>query len=82
MNQLLDSLRFVPNIELALRVYGHQKPYPPQDCDDSRLEVPFASGNATRIQDALKNITPEALHRSRVHSNFAPTISRSPARIS
>ncbi len=58
MNQLLDSLRFVPNIELALRVYGHQKPYPPQDCDDSRLEVPFASGNATRIQDALKNITP------------------------
>ena len=23
MNQLLDSLRFVPNIELALRVYGH-----------------------------------------------------------
>src|SRR5690242_11421425 len=37
MNQLMDSLRDVPDLELALRVYGHQKPFPPQDCDDSRL---------------------------------------------
>src|SRR4051812_36689347 len=37
MNQLLDSLRYIPNLQLALRVYGHQKPFPPQDCDDTRL---------------------------------------------
>ncbi|MFM8432795.1 MAG: hypothetical protein ACKOA1_08370, partial [Bacteroidota bacterium] len=54
MNQLLDSLRYIPNLELALRVYGHQKNYPPQDCDDSRLEVPFSKGNISQIQDVLK----------------------------
>ncbi len=58
MHQLLDSLKYVPNIELALRVYGHQKPYPPQDCDDSRLEVPFGKGNISTIQQVLKNLTP------------------------
>ena len=58
MNQLLDSLKYVPDIELALRVYGHQKPFPPQDCDDSRLEVPFAKGNITKIQEVLRNVTP------------------------
>ncbi len=58
MNQLLDSLKYVPDIELALRVYGHQKPYPPQDCDDSRLEVPFGKGNVSMIQQVLKNVTP------------------------
>lgn len=59
MNQLLDSLRYVPDIEIALRVYGHQKPFPPQDCDDSRLEVPFAKGNISTIQQVLKNLTPQ-----------------------
>jgi Ca-activated chloride channel family protein len=58
MNQLLDSLRYVPDIEIALRVYGHQKPFPPQDCDDSRLEVPFSKGNISTIQQVLKNLTP------------------------
>src|SRR5215203_1526351 len=58
MNQLMDSLRSVPDLELALRVYGHQKPFPPQDCDDSRLEVPFSKGNISTIQEVLKNLTP------------------------
>lgn len=58
MNQLLDSLRYVPDLELALRVYGHQKPFPPQDCDDSRLEVPFGKGNVSTIQQVLRNLTP------------------------
>lgn len=58
MSQLMDSLRYVRNIELALRVYGHQKPFPPQDCDDSKLEVPFSKGNIPVIMDVLKNIVP------------------------
>jgi len=58
MSNILDSLRYVPNIELALRVFGHQKPYPPQDCDDSRLEVPFSKGNISSIQQVLKNVSP------------------------
>src|SRR5258708_1080570 len=58
MSNILDSLRYVPNIELALRVFGHQKPFPPQDCDDSRLEVPFSKGNISSIQQVLKNVSP------------------------
>ncbi|MBL0103808.1 MAG: VWA domain-containing protein [Bacteroidetes bacterium] len=58
MSQLMDSLRFVRNIELALRVYGHQKPFPPQDCDDSKLEVPFSKGNIPHILDVLQKIVP------------------------
>jgi Ca-activated chloride channel family protein len=59
MTQLLDSLRHIENIELALRVYGHQKPFPPQDCDDTRLEVPFGKGNISQIQQVLKNLVPK-----------------------
>src|SRR6187431_3087658 len=58
MSSILDSLRYVDNIELALRVYGHQKQFPPQDCDDSRLEVPFTKGNMSTIQEVLKNVVP------------------------
>src|SRR3954469_1932980 len=44
MSNLLDSLRTVDNLQLGLRVFGHTKRYPPQDCDDTRLEVPFENG--------------------------------------
>ncbi|MEI7663481.1 MAG: VWA domain-containing protein [Bacteroidota bacterium] len=56
---ILDSLRTQANLELALRVYGHQKQFPPQDCNDTRLEVPFAKDNVARIKHVLKTITPK-----------------------
>jgi Ca-activated chloride channel homolog len=59
MNELLDSLRYVSNVQLALRVYGHQKPFPPQDCDDTRLEVPFGKGNISTIQRVIKELNPK-----------------------
>ena len=59
LSNLLDSLRNVDNLELALRVYGHQKPYPPQDCDDTKLEVPFASNNIPKIKHRLKTLNPK-----------------------
>jgi Ca-activated chloride channel homolog len=55
---LIDSLEKLNNIELALRVYGHQKPVPPQDCSDSKLEVSFDKGNASKIRQKLRNIEP------------------------
>lgn len=58
VNELIDSLRKVDNIELALRVYGHQKHYPPQDCDDSKLEVPFMPLNHKRIKDKINELRP------------------------
>jgi Ca-activated chloride channel homolog len=59
MSNLLDSLTSVPNLEVALRVYGHQKQYPPQDCNDTRLEVPFGKSNFKEIKYVLKTLTPK-----------------------
>jgi len=56
---LLDSLKHVDNLELALRVYGHQKKFPPQDCNDSKLEVPFGRGNIEHIKNKLKALVPK-----------------------
>ncbi len=59
LSNLLDSLKDVQNIQLALRVYGHQKTYPPQDCNDTRLVVAFADNNALRIKNQLRYIKPK-----------------------
>ncbi|MEI6455286.1 MAG: VWA domain-containing protein [bacterium] len=56
---ILDSLKTLPNLELALRVYGHQKQFPPQECNDTRLEVPFSKDNIYKIKHVLKIITPK-----------------------
>ncbi len=60
LNAVLDSLSKMPdqNLEVALRVYGHQNHYPPQVCNDSKLEVPFAKGNYGRIINKMNAITP------------------------
>lgn len=59
LGHVLDSLQNVENLELALRVYGHQKPFPPQDCDDTRLEIPFGKNNASKIKHKLTTINPK-----------------------
>ena len=62
MGQMLDSLQGIQvdgNFQLALRVYGHQKPVPPQDCSDTRLEVPFGNGNIYKIKRVLKTLKPK-----------------------
>lgn len=61
MGKMLDSLKSLDqeNLQLALRVYGHQKPVPPQDCNDTRLEVPFAENNFNSIKRTLKGISPK-----------------------
>jgi len=56
--RIIDSLQYLDNVEMALRVFGHQSPVPPQDCSDSKLEVPFAKGNASRIRQKLRFIEP------------------------
>lgn len=59
MAQMLDSLKGLENIELALRVYGHQKPVPPQDCSDTRLEVPFKKNNIDEIKAVIQKLEPK-----------------------
>ena len=57
--EMIDSLNQLSNIQMALRVYGHQSYVPPQDCNDTKLEVPFASNNAEKIKHVLKHINPK-----------------------
>lgn len=58
MMTFLDSLAKVPNVEVALRVYGHQKKFPPQDCDDTKLEIPFGNNNIAKIKNRIQSLTP------------------------
>ncbi len=55
----VDSLQNVHHVQMALRVFGHQSPVPPQDCSDSRLEVPFGPNNAGAIKHILNYLIPK-----------------------
>ncbi len=57
--QMVDSLRNVPNVQIALRVYGFQSYVPPQDCDDTKLVVPFGDNNADKIIEEIRNLQPK-----------------------
>lgn len=57
--EMVDTLEVMPNVELGLRIYGHQSPVPPQDCSDTKLEVPFSPSNGSRIRQKLKFINPK-----------------------
>lgn len=77
LTELLDSLEGIENTQLALRVYGHQKRFPPQDCDDTRLEIPFADNNVSLIKQRLRIInprgtTPIAMSLERAQYDFTP----------
>lgn len=55
----VDSLENMSNVEMALRVYGFQSPVPPQDCNDTKLVVPFGKNNASKIRQELRFINPK-----------------------
>ena len=56
LTKSLESLRGVPDLELALRVYGHQSNVTNtyQDCQDTKLEVAFGPSNIAPIQLKIK----------------------------
>ena len=56
LSKMVDSLNAYPNLELALRVYGHQFPNVDKNCEDSKLEVPFAPRNAKAIKARLATL--------------------------
>lgn len=59
LGRTIDSLSTFPDVEMALRVYGHQSVVPPQDCSDTRLEVPFAPQNGYEIKRKMRYLTPK-----------------------
>src|ERR1700756_2920782 len=56
--RFLDSLDQLKKYEFALRMYGSTVKYPPGDCNDSKLIVPFGKGNIQKIKDAVKRVQP------------------------
>lgn len=61
LNDAIKEVNEKPNVELALRVYGHQVRIEAgkQDCDDTKLEVSFRPNNGALIQRTLNNLTPK-----------------------
>jgi len=60
LRELVDSLKGIEQVELALRVYGHQNNVTAQgrNCKDTKLEVPFAQKNHAQIIKKLSSIRP------------------------
>lgn len=61
LTQLVDSLRVNPKVELALRVYGHRYSRQSNNCNDSKLEVPFGVKNHDAIINEIKDIRPKGV---------------------
>ncbi|NPA67569.1 MAG: VWA domain-containing protein [Chlorobi bacterium] len=57
--KMVDSLKNIENLEMALRMYGNRSKVPPQDCNDTHLEVPFRKNNAEQIKLKLKTTVPK-----------------------
>lgn len=60
LRELVDSLKGAEQVEVALRVYGHQNSVTPgnRNCKDTKLEVPFGPKNHAKIISTLSSIRP------------------------
>jgi len=61
LSKAILDLEGVPNLELALRVYGHQSPITPtfQDCNDTKLEIPFGKNTHGKIVEFINFVDPK-----------------------
>ncbi len=59
LTKVIDSLSSKPNVEVALRVYGHTAPPSQRNCKDTRLEVPFSKDNHSEIKKRIQAIQPK-----------------------
>ncbi len=59
LNRLVDSLEYQHDLELALRVYGHQSQKQVRNCRDTKLEVPFARYNHKEIKEVITDLKPK-----------------------
>ncbi len=61
LSEAVVELNDKPNVEMALRVYGHQVAIAPgqQDCEDTKLEVSFRPKNGDLIKRTLSGIIPK-----------------------
>lgn len=59
LSKYIDSLKVNKNLELGFRVYGHQFEKKLNNCEDTKLEVPFSVGNHAAIIAKLNSLTPK-----------------------
>jgi Ca-activated chloride channel family protein len=76
----LQELEDQPDLELALRLYGHQTAIQPgkQDCNDTKLEVPFSTHSIPAMRQTLSTVrclgtTPIARSLEKAAEDFPPT---------
>ena len=52
LSKIVDSLEHAKEVQVALRVYGHQFSVAAgnRSCEDTKLEVPFANNNFNKIK--------------------------------
>jgi len=59
--RFIDSLGKNKNMQFALRMYGHTVKYPPGDCKDSKLIVPFGLNNLELIKQKVTEAKPTGI---------------------
>lgn len=59
--RFIDSLSRDKTYQFALRMYGHTVKYPPGDCKDSKLVVPFGPNNTTLIKQKVSEAKPTGI---------------------
>ncbi|MBL7930840.1 MAG: VWA domain-containing protein [Bacteroidia bacterium] len=59
--RFVDSLGKDKTMQFALRMYGHTVKYPPGDCKDSKLVVPFGPNNLPLIKQKVSEAKPTGI---------------------
>ncbi|MCW3075718.1 MAG: von willebrand factor type a [Bacteroidetes bacterium] len=59
--KFIDSLSKDKSLQFALRMYGHTVKYPPGDCKDSKLVIPFSPNNIKAIKEKVKEAKPTGI---------------------
>ncbi|MBK9284632.1 MAG: VWA domain-containing protein [Sphingobacteriaceae bacterium] len=59
--KFVDTLAKDKSFQFALRMYGHTVKYPPGNCGDSKLVVPFSSNNLNLIKQKVKEAKPTGI---------------------
>lgn len=83
LTQSIEKLRGVEDLEIALRVYGHQSMINNeiQDCNDTKLEVPFGKDKIDALKQKIKGLigkgaTPIARSLEAAAEDFPDTLAR------
>jgi Ca-activated chloride channel homolog len=57
----IDTMSRDKSMQFALRMYGHTVKYPPGDCKDSKLVVPFSANNIQLIKQKVQEAKPTGI---------------------